>query len=273
AQRRELVLSRDRFGVKPLYYVNRDDALVFASEAKVLAASGEAHLVPDERWLHQYLAVGYVDTGDETFFDGVKLFPKACYAVVRDERLQFVPYWTFDPATFRGRYDYQDPVGQFQSLFCDAVRLRLRSDVPVGSCLSGGLGSSAVVGVAATQLPAGGRIHTFSSIYKEPEYSEEVYIREVVNHVGAIPHYLYPGPHDAMDMSLLGVFSMEKPCAGPTLISQLNAMREAHRHVRVLLDGQGSDEYLAGYHPFLINYLNSLWRRGQQRRSLGARLK
>jgi asparagine synthase (glutamine-hydrolysing) len=269
--RQELILSRDRFGVKPLYYVNRDDGLYFASEAKVLAASGECPLRPDQQWLHQYLTVGYVDTGEETFFEGVKLFPKACYAVVRGRELTFTPFWKFEPDAFRRRYDYRDPVGQFRELFCDSVKLRLRSDVPVGSCLSGGLDSSGVVGVATSQLPPGGRLHTISSIYAEKEYSEETFIRAVVGHNNAIPHYLYPGPHDAMDMSILGVYSMEKPCAGPTLISQLNVMREAHRHVRVLLDGQGSDECLAGYHPFLVNYVNSLWQRLQRQPSLVAR--
>jgi asparagine synthase (glutamine-hydrolysing) len=273
AGRQELILSRDRFGVKPLYYVNRADVLLFASEAKVFAATGAHRLAPDNKWFHQYFTVGYVDTGDETFFEGVRLFPKASYAIVRGTELQFSQYWQFDPDAFRRRYDYSDPVGQLREIFCDSVKLRLRSDVPVGSCLSGGLDSSAIVGVASRQLPAGCRMHTFSSIYKEPEYSEEVFIRDVVKHVNADAHYLYPGPDDAMDMSLLGVYSMEKPCAGPTLISQLNVMREAHRHVRVLLDGQGSDEYLAGYHPFLVGYLNSLWARMQKQGSLAGRWK
>jgi asparagine synthase (glutamine-hydrolysing) len=273
AQRHELILSRDRFGVKPLYYVQRDDAFLFASEAKVLGVTGECPLQPNAGWFHQYLTVGYADTGDETFFDGVRLFPKASYAVVRRHGLECTRFWNFEPEAFRRRYDYQDPVGQFRALFDDAVKLRLRSDVPVGSCLSGGLDSSAIVGAAAQQLPAGTRLHTFSSIYHEKEYSEETFIRAVVAHTNSIPHYLYPGPHDAMDMSILGVFSMEKPFSGPTLISQLNVMREVHRHVRVVLDGQGSDEALAGYHPFLVSYLNSLWTRLQKAPSLGARWK
>lgn len=271
AHRRELVLSRDRFGVKPLYFVNRPELLLFASEAKAFADSGVFRLRPDERWLHQYVTVGYVDSGTETFFEGVRMFPRSCYAVVRGPELHFTRYWDFDPQRFRRSYDYSDPVGQFRSLFEDAVRLRLRSDVPVGSCLSGGLDSSAVVGVATRQLPAGGRMHTFSSIYHEAECSEEPFIRAVVAHNDTEPHYLYPGPHDAMDMSLLGAFTMEKPCPGPTLISQLNVMREAHRHVKVVLDGQGSDEYLAGYHPFLVPYLASMWERLQRRPSLRTR--
>jgi asparagine synthase (glutamine-hydrolysing) len=270
-RRQELVLSRDRFGVKPLYYARRDGALLFASEAKAFAAAGLFPLEPDEPWLHQFLAVGYVDSGSETFFRGVEAFPRASYAVVRGGEVRPVRYWQLDPAGGRRRYDYGDPVGQFRDLFCDAVKLRLRSDVPVGSCLSGGLDSSAIVGVASARLPAGARMHTFSSIYREAEYAEGDFIRAVVEHNGTVPHYLYPGPEGAMDLARLGVHAMEKPCPGPTLISQLHVMREAHRHVKVLLDGQGSDEYLAGYHPFLVPYLGSLWGRLERRPSLAAR--
>jgi asparagine synthase (glutamine-hydrolysing) len=270
ARRQELVLSRDRFGVKPLCYAFRDGALLFASEAKALAAAGFP-LRPDEAWLHQFVTIGHVDSGSETFFDGVRMFPRASYAVVRGPEVRPVRYWQLDPDRSRQIYDYSDPVGQFRALFCDAVKLRLRSDVPVGSCLSGGLDSSAIVGVASRQLPSGARMHTFSSIYREPEYAEEQFIRAVVEQAGAMPHYLYPGPDDAMDLALLGAYTMERPCPGPTLISQLHVMREAHRHVKVVLDGQGSDECLAGYHPFLVPYLASLWERMRRQRSLAAR--
>jgi asparagine synthase (glutamine-hydrolysing) len=273
ARRQELILSRDRFGVKPLYYAACNGALLFASEAKGLTASGEFSLRPDEVWLHQFVTVGHVDSGSETFFDGVKMFPRASYAVVRGLEVRPVRYWELDLGRCRQSYDYADPVGQFRALFCDAVKVRLRSDVPVGSCLSGGLDSSAIVGVASRQLPAGTRMHTFSSIYREPEYAEGQFIKAVVEQSGAQPHYLYPGPEDAMDLALLGTHTMERPCPGPTLISQLHVMREAHRHVKVVLDGQGSDEYLAGYHPFLVPYLASLWERMRRRPSLGTRWK
>jgi len=97
ARRDELFLARDRYGIKPLYLAEVGPVLLFGSEAKVFGVTGQFELKPHRAWLHQYITIGHVDTGDETFFDGVRLFPKACYAVVRGRRLNFVPYWTFDP--------------------------------------------------------------------------------------------------------------------------------------------------------------------------------
>lgn len=257
----QVILSRDRFGVKPLYYGFKDNAFLFGSEAKALLASGIMHTEVDEDWMYQYIHIGYVDTGEETFFKGIKQFPAGHYAVLKENQLKMSAYWTLDIENIKQKYDYNDPVEQFKELLTNSVKLRLRSDVQVGSCLSGGLDSSTLVCLASNMLEDGKKMYTFSSIYNEKEYSEKPFVDEVVKHCSTNAHYVYPKASEAMEFSLIGTYSTERPCAGPTMISQLNVMEKAHEHVKVLIDGQGSDEFLAGYSPFFYNYLNSLSKR------------
>ena len=253
---KQLVLSRDRFGVKPLYYGFFNGGFVFASEAKAIFSTDLIKCQPNWSWWHQYLSVGYIDTGEETFFENIKMFPKANFAIV-SESLKFEKYWSFDYKNFRSKYDYENPEQQLKDILQDSISLRLRSDVPIGSCLSGGMDSRSIVCMAASENK-NNNFHTFSAFYTEEGYNEKEFAEEVNLKTGAIPHYLNPVPSEAMMFSIIGAYHTERPCSGPTLITQLNVMREVHKHVKVVLDGQGVDEYLCGYHSFYLSYLNSM---------------
>ena len=268
-----LVFSRDRFGVKPLYICETDQALIFASEAKAIIASGLYEGQVDRDWLYQYTYVGYVDTGEETFFKDIKMFPAAHYAVFKNGHLlEQERFWRLDLEEIHRKYDYNEPVRQFRELLTDAVRVRLRSDVPVGSCLSGGLDSSALV-CLATEMLHPGRMNTFSAVYEEEAYSEKLFMDAVVEHCQTEAHFVYPQGSKAMDYSILGTYHTERPCAGATMISQLNVMQEAHTNVKVLIDGQGSDELVGGYVFYYQAYLNELRKNKKESHRLADQIK
>ncbi|MHC9540247.1 MAG: asparagine synthase (glutamine-hydrolyzing) [Vulcanimicrobiota bacterium] len=268
--KKELILSRDRFGVKPLYYADTGTCIVFASEAKAIFESGYLPAEVDNEWMFQYVHVGYMDTGEETFFKGIRQFSPAHYAIWQEgEFRKKERYWSFEPDRVLKSYDYKNPVNQYLELMRSAVQLRLRSDVPVGSCLSGGLDSSALVCLATEMFDKGNKMFTFSCIYEEAEFNEKPFVDAVVDYCDTDAAYVYPCAQEAMDYTFLGMYAAERPCTGPTIISQLNVMQLAHHKVKVLIDGQGGDELLAGYSPYFLHFLNSL--KGRVRREFSVR--
>lgn len=266
-----LFLSRDRLSVKPLYVYKDDKTMLFASEIKALIASGLYTAQPDYEWFYQYYTTGYTDSGTRTFFKDVELFPKASYAIWKDgKELERKSYWAFDLKKVREKYDYEHPEQEFERLIRRSVELRLRSDTPVGTCLSGGLDSSALVGIA-TEMLDGERMHSFTSVYDEAQYNEKEYAQEVAVACNTRAHYIHPQPEEAMDYSLFGTYCIERPIAGATIMSQLSVMRMATSHVKVLIDGQGSDEMLGGYLHYFTQYLNELYTRAYVKKTIPKR--
>lgn len=261
SQEEALLLCRDRLAVKPLYIYQNDEVFVFASEIKAIIASGFYTAKPNYAWMHQFLTSGYVTAGKNTFFEDVYMFPAATYRIYKKGRLaEEAEYWKLDTDAIKQKYDYSNPEAEFERLISKAVSRRLRSDTPVGTCLSGGLDSSALVGIATEQLN-GGRIHSFTSAYPDDGYNEKFYAEKVVEKCNTEGYFVYPTAEEAMDFSVFGTHTFEAPVNGPTLISQLNVMRMANKHVKVLIDGQGGDELLGGYEYYYIYYLDELHRR------------
>jgi asparagine synthase (glutamine-hydrolysing) len=159
-------------------------------------------------------------------------------------------WWTLDPAR-RVRITMDEAAHQLADLFTDSVRLRLRADVEVGSCLSGGLDSSAVVTTAARQSER--PLHAFTCAYEEgPAYDERVFVRAVAEQTGAVSHVVTPGGEDFWTVFDRLAMVQDEPTAGPGLYSQWKVMELAHgAGLKVLLDGQGGDETLAGYFRYL----------------------
>jgi len=259
-ERRELFCARDRFGVKPLYFQWDGRRFVFASEPEVLALTQERRIVPRREAIRDLLALDWVDHDARTFFEGLVSLPAAHHLVVGERGLAVERWWSLKPGRASG--DGEEQAREFARLFTDAVRLRLRADVEVGSCLSGGLDSSAVVTTASRLLPH--PMHAFTCAYDEgPEFDERAWMRATVEGSGAHSHVVVPDGGDFWTTFDRLAARQGEPTAGPGLFSQWKVMELAHAHgLKVLLDGQGGDETLAGYFRYLPVRLRDLVARG-----------
>ncbi|MEJ5198233.1 MAG: asparagine synthase (glutamine-hydrolyzing) [Anaerolineae bacterium] len=274
--RRRLFLSRDRVGIKPLYLWREAGRFAFASEIKALLAAGIPRRA-DEAAVYDFLAANLSDHTDATFFAGVRALPPAHNLTLdlADGGAQFRRYWQLDP-TRRIRLPsdaaYADA---FRDLFEDAVRRHLISDVPVGTCLSGGLDSSAVVGVINRLIRERGlhvvgmesRQKTFSARYADARHDEGRFIEAVVAEAGVDGRMIYPSPAELRDVWPQLMYHLEEPFGSTSIFAQWNVFKLARRAgVKVTLDGQGGDELLAGYLGFFPFYFADLvaglrWRR------------
>ena len=261
-----VVFSRDRFGVKPLYIVDREDTFIFASEIKAILAGFPEESVFNETCAYRYLSNSVrEDADEETFFKNVKNFPPAHYLIydLRKSKKEIRPYWEVNESLFRKKWiTGRDPINTFKELFENAIALRLRADVEVGACLSGGLDSSAIVGCASKLY--GRQMQTFSSIYKDEECNEEFYIRKVNERWGSVVHYIMPDDEEQQFLEHVKklIWHHDQPTGGASLYSQYMVMREIGNNVKVILNGQGADELFAGYIPYYAHHIADLMENG-----------
>ncbi len=259
----ELLLVRDQFGIKPLYHATLDGRLVFSSEIKSLVAAGGPRLVPNEQAIGEYLREGLHDHSDQTFFAGVTALPAAHYLVVRPDGMVRRRYW--EP---RVSEDGDPSPERLWSIFRRAVERRLVAEVPVGSCLSGGLDSSSIVAAIGELLDEGApdaasvgdRLKTFSAVFPGDPIDERPWIDTVLSATAAEPYFTEPSA--SQFMSDLGdlVWSLDEPVVSSGPYAQRAVMQLARGSVKVLLDGQGGDELLGGYTPYRFVYLRQLLR-------------
>jgi len=250
-----LFCARDRFGVKPFYYRYDGERLVFASELKAFRADPRTPLQPNDRIVRDFVRNDWFDHTDETFFAGIVKLPPAHTLVVDRNGLRTRRFWRLelrDPPA-------GDPVDAVRELFVDSVRLRLRSDVTVGTCLSGGIDSSAVACVidlllheeAENARPVGERQQTFTVYFDDLAFDERPYAREVLARTKAAPHWISFTAEDLVDDVGRIVEAHDEPFRSTSICAGWYVMREAARaHVTVVLDGQGGDEVLAGYRAY-----------------------
>ena len=256
-RRRELFCARDRFGVKPFYYQWDGRAFAFASEPGALVLTQPRRILPRLDAVRDLVALDWVDHEAHTFFDGLMQLPAGHTLVVGERGLTLRRWWTLDP-TRRATGTPADWEREFAERFDAAVRLRLRADVEVGSCLSGGLDSSAVVTTAAPMLDR--PLHAFTVAYDEgPAYDERHYVRATVAASKAVSDIVVPDGGDFWETFDRLAERQDEPTAGPGVYSQWQVMALARRHgLKVLLDGQGGDETLAGYGRYLPLRLRDL---------------
>jgi asparagine synthase (glutamine-hydrolysing) len=258
-RRRTLFAARDRFGEKPFHYhVGADGSFAFASEIKALFAHPAVQRQPNLRAVHAFLRYKQTAREPETFFSGISTLPAGHYLTldVDGGAPRVAPYWslTDEPVD---RRPARDLVDEFRTLLGDSIRLRLRSDVPVGSSLSGGLDSSAIVGYIAGACEVEHQ-HTFSARFPGSALDEGRYIADVVAMSGAVSHEVVPQP--TPDDLLRTVWHQDEPFLTLSIYAQWSVMRLARESaVTVLLDGQGADEQLAGYHFFLGSRYRALF--------------
>jgi asparagine synthase (glutamine-hydrolysing) len=254
-ERRRLFCSRDRFGVKPFYYRCDGDRFAFASEVSAFAADTQTPLVPNLAAVHDYLEQASLDEGSETFFEGVRRLPPAHSLVFDEYGLRLRRYWRLEP------HDAPpDPTAAFRELFFDSIRLQLRSDVAIGAALSGGLDSSAIAVVvdrlleteAENARPVGDRLHTFTAYFEDQGFDERPYAQAVVSRTRSEGRWISFGAQELVGDLPQIVRAQGEPFGSTSICAGWYVMREAARDgVKVMLDGQGGDEVLAGYRAHL----------------------
>ena len=261
AKERRLFCARDRFGVKPFYYEWNGRRFAFASEPRVLALTQSRRIAPRLPAVRDLIALDWVDHDAHTFFEGIEQLPPGHLLTVGPGGFQMRRWWSLDSEA-RATGNPTQWEEQFRELFDSSVRLRLRADVEVGSCLSGGLDSSAVVTTMAPMIDR--PVHAFTCAYDEgPEFDERPYVRTVIEATKAQSHVVVPDGRDFWATFDAMAWSQGEPTAGPGVFSQWKVMELAHAHgLRVLLDGQGGDETLGGYFRYLPLRLRDQLTRG-----------
>jgi asparagine synthase (glutamine-hydrolysing) len=268
---RELFLARDRFGVKPLYYVlHEDGSLYFASEIKALLTAGAVTPALNIAAFPDYLA-NHAPSGSETLFEGVRRLPAGCTLRWRDGHVEIGRYWQLSFATNGGpRQSERELIGEYRDRFTDAVRMRLMSDVPLGMFLSGGIDSAAITATMSRLVDE--RIKTFSVAFAEREANELRYARLVAERYRTDHHEVVVSPGEFFGALPRLVWHEDEPLAHPSSVALYFVSRLAAEQVKVVLTGEGSDETLGGYGRYPITVYN-LWLGRLYERMLGARVR
>lgn len=263
-QERKMFCSRDRFGVKPFYYYMDAGLFLFASEPKAITGALTKTKAINYDYLYYFLSNGILFDAESTFYEEIKCLLPAHNCVIDCHGIKTYRYWDY-PSEKIDTYDYSDPVGSFRDLLWDAVRLRSRSDVEIGTTLSGGLDSSAIVAIFRELFPKSSH-RTFSAVFREEGCDESEYMEEAVNAYRLDPTYISPNNVGLFDTLKSVVKALDSPILSPATFPLWKIMYAAHNAgIKVLLDGQGADELLAGYDYQLIPaYIHSLFRRAVQ---------
>ncbi len=253
-----LVLSRDRFGIKPLHLTQHEGKLYFASEIKALLTLPGLPRRLNKTIAADFLRWGTVNHTQETFFQGITAFPPGHYASIdmsQSPVLAPVAFWRppSDDRLAARSVSAGNAEDEFRTLFSSAVDLRMRSDVPVGACLSGGLDSSAIVCQVAEGLSDDHRLATFTSASTDPAFDERSWSDLVIEKCGTEPHTVFPGEEGfGADLDAL-ILTQEEPFPTASIYAQYLLMKSARdADIPVLLDGQGADEALCGYRKYLV---------------------
>lgn len=261
-----LFCARDRLGMKPFYYRVSAGRLAFASEIKALLEDPSLRRSPNLPIIYDFLVLSLQDHTDETFFDGIKQLRPGHFMLLEGGRIHIEEWWGIRQRDLQRRPE-ECTSTTFTDLFQEAVRIHLRSDVPVGSCLSGGLDSSSIVCTMRQQLPSHA-VQTFSAYFNDPICDERPYIHAVVSKAGTKSVEVMPdGRRLYAEMPKI-LWAQEEPFAGTSYLAQWELMRVVAEHgVKVLLDGQGGDELLCGYPGYWGSYIGDLCRAGSWRKA------
>ncbi|MGQ0643334.1 MAG: asparagine synthase (glutamine-hydrolyzing) [Gemmatimonadaceae bacterium] len=254
-EQRQLFLARDRFGVKPLYYVLLSDGtFIFASEIKAILASGELRAELNRHAISDALA-NYAPSGEETLFAGIKRLPAGHSLTWRNGRIEIQPYWDLHYRTvpLNGQSD-AELVAEYYERFREAVRMRLMADVPLGVFLSGGIDSAAITATMSQLVDE--PIKTFSVAFAEREANELHYARLVASRSRTDHHEVVVTPDEFFASLPRLVWHEDEPIAHPSSIALYFVSKLAAERVKVVLTGEGSDETLAGYNRYRVTLCN-----------------
>lgn len=262
---KKLFAARDRYGIKPLYMVTTPRGAAFGSEIKQLlglpSVSGRMNLAR----IRDFLASGISDHTSETMFEGVfQLRGGECITIdaSRDVAIEAQPRRWYPATAGEISLSEDEAAARFRDLLTDSVRLHLRSDVPVGSCLSGGLDSSSIVCLMAQMMGSGtggAKVNTVSACYAEKGVDEKPFMDSVVAHAHTQPHFIFPKAEEVFARAADITWHQDEPFGSTSIFAQWCVFEEASRvGVKVMLDGQGADEQLGGYHHSFSFHLAGL---------------
>ncbi len=247
SRRRELLIARDRLGIKPLYYAQAGGSMVFASELKaMLQVSGTTPRL-------NLGALGHLLTfggtpADESIVHGIQKLQPGCLATLSGGQLRIERYWSVEFSSDR-QVSEGALVEELRALLAESVELHMRSDVPFGAFLSGGIDSSAIVATMSRLLQQ--PVKTFSIGSTDPRYDELAYAREVATAFGTEHHELILEPHTADILEDLAWFQ-DEPLGDSSLVPTYMVSKLAAGHVKVVLSGDGGDEIFAGYDKYVV---------------------
>ncbi len=256
---KEIFASRDRFGIKPLYYIFDNNRFYFASEIKTLKHSPLFTNNINEAQVSRGLQMGWLSYWDETYFTCIRSVPAGNNLLFSDIRFAVYRYWDVDPGKY-SELTFEQKCDHFYDLFADSIKLHLRSDVPVASCLSGGLDSSSIVSMVQ-ELNPGMKYKTFSIYYEgRGDVDERPFIHEVTSKYSAVePHFYSPTDAEIEESFAKALYHADVPVTGSSFVSQYFLMKMiGEQGIKVVLDGQGADEYLAGYMHSFYRYIGGM---------------
>ncbi len=267
SDKKSLFISRDRFGIKPLYYALHNNTFAFASEIKALLALDFIEPEADMTSVYEYISFGATANPDANLFKQVQCLPPAHNLRINlnDLKVDVIKYYDLEQQVLNYKLPAEERITEtFNSLLNNSIQLHLRADVPVGSALSGGLDSSTLVAMAAQKMN-GKTFKTFTASYQEKNIDESYYAKLVTNAIpNAEAHYTYPAINDYWkDIEKL-IWHQDLPINSTSMFAQWQVMKLAkQQHIKVLLDGQGADEILGGYYNFAGIYLIELLKQGK----------
>jgi asparagine synthase (glutamine-hydrolysing) len=263
---KKLFAARDRFGEKPFFFFSNANQFVFASEMKALWAAGIEKKV-NRKLLFNYLTIGYVDNPnipEETFYEGIQKLPPATYLTysVIQKQITLVNYWDIEVEKVNEKITDEKAIEQFGFLFQQSVKRRLRSDVPVGTSLSGGLDSSSVVARSKSFIPQNSSFDCFTASFPGFEKDETGYAGLVADQFQLNRHITMPDARGQQDDLEKIFYHQEEPFTSASIYSQYKVYELAKQTgIKVLLDGQGADETLGGYPKYYKWYWQELYRK------------
>jgi len=254
AKERSLFLARDRFGIKPLYYVRWLNKIYFASEIKALRAIPGFSLSVNEQAVFDFFVFSRTDIFDETFHNEIKRLPKGHYATFKEGVFKLQQWW--DPEKFlENNQDskrlLEEVTATIERIFISATEWQMRSDVSVGSCLSGGVDSSILTGILLARNKVGREYPTFTATFPGFACDEAKYVHLLNQKYDFTSYKIEPQGEEAYERLEEFIYINDEPVSSASFYSQYEVMRLAkEKGVTVLLDGQGADEIFAGYHYF-----------------------
>ncbi len=251
----KIIAARDHFGIKPLYYYYDDDRLVFASEIKAILKHNKIIAEPDYESIHEYLTFQYV-LNDKTLFKSIFKVLPGHYGVydLKSKNFNQKKYWhpSFKVDTYHTEEYF---IYMLRNLLENTIDIQLRSDVSVGTYLSGGFDSSIVTMLASKKY--NGKLKTFTGAFtgEGEKFNETKYSRKVAGVCNAEIFEIFPTENDFIDLLPKLIYYLDEPAAGPGMFPQYMVSKLASENVKVVLGGQGGDEIFGGYARYVIAYL------------------